>query len=64
MDDKIQSLVYDFGGCGCSGWGIECVGMSVPLDNFVHNMGIIAGNNCWCPGFPQHTQVWICLCIL
>lgn len=39
---KSMSVIWDFGACGCSGWGIECVNMVLPLREKLQNLGIIA----------------------
>ena len=48
-------LIWDFGSCGCTGWGIEIVNFVVPLQRYVPDIGIITGRNCFCPGFSDRT---------
>jgi hypothetical protein len=46
------TLVWDFGGGGCSGWGLEATNMVLSLVGHVGRIGIVAGFGSWCKGLP------------
>eukprot|EP01083_Nonionella_stella_P017973 50300_1 len=52
---QIQNIVWDFGACGCTGWGIEIVNIIKPLSQRITDIKLITGHDCWCPGFTQTT---------
>ena len=54
---SISNIVWDFGSCGCTGWGIETVNIIKPLSSRVDNIKLITDYDCWCPGFSKETQV-------
>lgn len=56
-DISISSLVWDFGSCGCTGWGIETVNIIKPLSERIDNIKLITDYDCWCPGYSEETQV-------
>lgn len=46
------TIIWDFGGGGCSGWGLEATNMVLSLAPFVGRIGIVAGFDSWCKGLP------------
>jgi len=54
-DIVIPNVVWDFGSCGCTGWGIETVNIIESLSERVDDIKLITDYDCWCPGFPDDT---------
>ena len=42
--------------CGCTGVNIEVVNFLYPLSNYLERLGVIAGPDCFCKGFPEQIQ--------
>eukprot|EP01084_Bolivina_argentea_P130147 229778_1 len=55
-DINISNIIWDFGACGCTGWGIETVNIIKPLyERVCKNIKLITDYNCWCRGFSEKT---------
>ena len=50
------ALVWDFGGCGCTGFMIEGVSIVLGLvkTQAVGKLAVVASQNCFCQGLPPH----------
>ena len=50
------NIVWDFGACGCTGWGIEAVAFALPLSRQLPHFGIVSGPDCFCPGLDSNER--------
>jgi glycosyltransferase involved in cell wall biosynthesis len=48
-------VIWDFGACGCTGWGVEAVNFVLPLIEHLPHLGIVSGPDCFCPGLDAHS---------